>query len=133
MQKIAYHNDALVCLKEGIANFLVRGAFLSELTKFGQLLGHQKQYTTSRYTNSASFLFDFIAMKIVRKFGRSPAHRKMMMRNLVTALIREDQIKTTLEKAKELRRHAEHMVALAKRGNNIRPQFRSFPNLSNCF
>jgi large subunit ribosomal protein L17 len=57
-----------------------------------------------------------LKMKIVRKFGRSPAQRRMLMRNLVTALIREDQIKTTLAKAKELRRHAEHMVALAKRG-----------------
>jgi large subunit ribosomal protein L17 len=55
-------------------------------------------------------------MKIVRKFGRTPAQRKMLMRNLVTALIRHDQIKTTLAKAKELRRHAEHMVALAKKG-----------------
>eukprot|EP00029_Vermamoeba_vermiformis_P012223 TRINITY_DN7037_c0_g1_i1.p1 TRINITY_DN7037_c0_g1~~TRINITY_DN7037_c0_g1_i1.p1 ORF type:complete len:152 (-),score=39.29 TRINITY_DN7037_c0_g1_i1:86-541(-) len=55
-------------------------------------------------------------MKIVAKFARSPAHRRMMMRNLVTNLIEHNQIKTTVVKAKEVRRHADKMVGLAKQG-----------------
>ena len=51
-----------------------------------------------------------------RKLGRPTAHRKTMLRNLVTDLLREGRISTTLHRAKETRRIAEKMITLAKRG-----------------
>ena len=52
-----------------------------------------------------------------RKLGRSSAHRKSMLRNLVTDLFREGRIQTTDFRAKETRRIAEKMITLAKRGD----------------
>ena len=52
-----------------------------------------------------------------RKLGRPTAHRKTMLRNLVTDLLREGRISTTLERAKEPRIMAEKMITLAKRGD----------------
>ncbi|MBI4537123.1 MAG: 50S ribosomal protein L17 [candidate division NC10 bacterium] len=52
-----------------------------------------------------------------RKLGRTTAHREMMMRNLVTSLVLYEKIITTAAKAKELRRVAERLVTLAKRGD----------------
>ena len=50
-----------------------------------------------------------------RKFQKSPAHRRAMLRNMATSVIREEHCKTTLEKAKEVRRVVEKMVTLGKR------------------
>jgi len=55
--------------------------------------------------------------KAGRKFGRTSAHRKAMMRNMVTSLFEHERIVTTLPKAKETRRYAEKMITLAKRGD----------------
>ena len=52
-----------------------------------------------------------------RKLGRASAHRKAMLRNLVTDLLREGRITTTDTRAKEARRQAEKMITLAKRGD----------------
>ncbi len=52
-----------------------------------------------------------------RKLGRTAAHRKAMLRNMVTSLFEHDKIATTDAKAKELRRLADKMVTLAKRGD----------------
>lgn len=52
-----------------------------------------------------------------RKLNRTSAHRKALFRNLVLALVKHDRIKTTDAKAKELRRYAERMVTLGKRGD----------------
>ena len=52
-----------------------------------------------------------------RKLGRETAHRKAMLRNLVTDLLREGRISTTECRAKESRRQAEKMITLAKRGD----------------
>lgn len=52
-----------------------------------------------------------------RKLGRPTAHRKAMLRNLVTSLFREGRISTTEHRAKEARREAEKMITLAKRGD----------------
>lgn len=49
------------------------------------------------------------------KLGRTTAHKRAMLRNMVTSLILKDRIETTLPKAKELRRWAEKMITLAKR------------------
>ena len=55
--------------------------------------------------------------KDVKKLGRNSKARKALLRNLVTSLIKEKKIKTTLAKAKELRRLAEHLITFAKRGD----------------
>lgn len=56
-------------------------------------------------------------MKGYRKLGRPTAHRKAMLRNIVTDLLREERITTTEHRAKEARRTAEKMITLAKRGD----------------
>ena len=52
-----------------------------------------------------------------RKIGRSPSHRVAMYRNLVTSLLEHERIETTDTKAKEVRRLAERMITLGKRGD----------------
>ena len=52
-----------------------------------------------------------------RKLGRPSAHRKSMLRNLVTDLFREGRIQTTDCRAKETRREAGKLITLAKRGD----------------
>jgi large subunit ribosomal protein L17 len=52
-----------------------------------------------------------------RKLGRTSAHRKALFRNLVLSLVKHQRIKTTDAKAKELRRYADRMVTLGKRGD----------------
>ena len=51
-----------------------------------------------------------------RKLQRTSAHRTAMFRNMSAALIKHEQITTTLAKAKELRPYVEKLVTLAKRG-----------------
>lgn len=53
-------------------------------------------------------------MKSGRKFNRTSAHREAMFRNLASSLFKHEVIKTTLPKAKELRRVAEPLITLAK-------------------
>lgn len=50
-----------------------------------------------------------------RTLGRSSAHRQALLRNLVTSLIKQEQIHTTWHKAKEAQRLAEHVITLAKK------------------
>ena len=52
-----------------------------------------------------------------RRFNRTHEHRKAMFANLAGALIEHEQIKTTLPKAKDLRRVVEKLVTLGKRGD----------------
>ena len=54
--------------------------------------------------------------RIAKKFGRKPAHRKALMSSLVTNLILQSSIKTTLPKAKQARRDAEKIVTVARKG-----------------
>ncbi len=49
-----------------------------------------------------------------RKFNRTSSHRKAMFRNMTASLVEHELIKTTLPKAKELRRVAEPLITLAK-------------------
>ena len=48
------------------------------------------------------------------KIGRRPAHRRAMIANLLKALFEYEKIETTTTKAKELKRHADKMITLAK-------------------
>ncbi|MBP2024935.1 50S ribosomal protein L17 [Peptoniphilus stercorisuis] len=56
-------------------------------------------------------------MARLRKLGRPTAHRNAMLRNLVTSLLRDGQIETTVTRAKETQRMAEKMITLGKRGD----------------
>lgn len=51
-----------------------------------------------------------------RKLGRTTSHRTAMFANMAAALIKHEQIKTTLPKAKELRPVVEKLVTLSRRG-----------------
>ena len=51
----------------------------------------------------------------LRKLNRSSAHRLAMLRNMTVSLLREETIKTTLPKAKELRRVVEPIITLGKK------------------
>jgi large subunit ribosomal protein L17 len=51
------------------------------------------------------------------KLNRTTSHREAMFRNMVTSLFKHERIRTTGAKAKELRRLAEHLITLAKRGD----------------
>ena len=55
--------------------------------------------------------------RVMKKFGRSTKHRKMLMKGLVTNLILAESIKTTLPKAKEARKDADRIVTVAKKGD----------------
>ena len=55
--------------------------------------------------------------KAVLKLNRTSSHRKAMFRNMVTSLFKYEKIQTTGAKAKELRRWADHLITLAKRGD----------------
>ena len=52
-----------------------------------------------------------------RKLNRTSQHRKAMLSNMANALIKHEQIKTTLPKAKELRPFVEKLITLGKRGS----------------
>lgn len=51
------------------------------------------------------------------KLNRTSSHRKAMFRNMVTSLIKHEKIRTTDAKAKEIRKWADHLITLAKRGD----------------
>lgn len=55
--------------------------------------------------------------KAGRKLNRTSTHRRALLASLANALIKHEQIATTLPKAKELRRVADRLITLAKRGD----------------
>ncbi len=55
--------------------------------------------------------------KFGSKLGRTTSHRKAMLRTMVTSLLKYEKIKTTDSKAKELKKVAEKMISLGKRGD----------------
>ena len=52
-----------------------------------------------------------------RRLGLRSDHRRSLLRNIVTSLLREERIETTEDRAKELRRIADHMISLGKQGD----------------
>jgi large subunit ribosomal protein L17 len=61
------------------------------------------------------------------KLGRNTSHRRALLRNLVTSVIQEDRVETTVAKAKAVRPHIEKMITLGKRGDlHARRQALSF-------
>jgi large subunit ribosomal protein L17 len=55
--------------------------------------------------------------KSYRKLGRRADHRKAMLMNLTISLLREERIETTVTRAKELRKFAERMITIGKKGD----------------
>ena len=55
--------------------------------------------------------------KAGKRLGRTTSHREAMLRNMVTSLLEHERIVTTAPKAKEVRRLADRMMTLAKRGD----------------
>lgn len=55
--------------------------------------------------------------KTTVRLNRTASHRKAMFRNMVTSLLREERVETTVPKAKQCRRVAERMITFAKRGD----------------
>jgi large subunit ribosomal protein L17 len=51
------------------------------------------------------------------KLGRNTSHRRALLRNLVTSILIEDRVETTLAKAKAVRPHVEKMITLGKKGD----------------
>jgi large subunit ribosomal protein L17 len=61
------------------------------------------------------------------KLGRNTSHRNALLRNLVTSVLIEDRVETTVAKAKAVRPHVEKMITLGKRGDvHARRQALSF-------
>ena len=65
--------------------------------------------------------------KAGKRLGRTASHKKAMIRNMVTSLLDHERIVTTVPKAKEVRRIADKMITLGKRGDlHARRQALSF-------
>jgi large subunit ribosomal protein L17 len=61
------------------------------------------------------------------KLGRNTSHRRALLRNLVTSIILEDRVETTIAKAKAVRPHVEKLITLGKKGDlHARRQALSF-------
>ena len=69
-------------------------------------------------------------LKAGKILGRTTSHRKALFSNLVSSLVKHEKIVTTLAKAKELRRRADKVITLAKRGdlNSRRVAFKTIKN-----
>ena len=61
------------------------------------------------------------------KLGRNTSHRRALLRNLVTSILLEDRVETTITKAKAARPHVEKLITLGKKGDvHARRQALSF-------
>ena len=61
------------------------------------------------------------------KLGRNTSHRRALLRNLVTSIVLEDRVHTTITKAKAVRPHVEKLITLGKKGDvHARRQALSF-------
>jgi len=69
--------------------------------------------------------------KAGRKLNRTHTHRSALLSALANALIKHEQIATTLPKAKELRRVADRLISLAKRGD-LHARRQAFARLRDC-
>jgi large subunit ribosomal protein L17 len=66
------------------------------------------------------------------KLGRTSAHKRCMISNMLKSLIHKERIVTTVAKAKELRRHADKMITLAKK-NTLASRRRAIAELMITF
>lgn len=63
------------------------------------------------------------------KLGKTGAHRRAMYRNMINSLIQHEQLRTTLTKAKQLRRYAEPLVTMAGKGDSVANRRTAFARL----
>ncbi|MBU3917179.1 50S ribosomal protein L17, partial [bacterium] len=64
-----------------------------------------------------------------KRLGLTTSHRKALMRNLVTSLLEHGEIKTTVTRAKEMRKYFDKMIGLGKKNNlHARRQALAFIN-----
>ena len=54
-----------------------------------------------------------------RKLGKTTSHRKAMLSNMAVSIVLHEEVKTTLPKAKEVRREVEGLITLAKNGDKL--------------
>ncbi|MDR0646137.1 MAG: 50S ribosomal protein L17 [Elusimicrobiota bacterium] len=54
-----------------------------------------------------------------RKLGKTTAHRKAMLSNMAVSIVLHEEVKTTLQKAKEVRREVEGLITVAKSGDKL--------------
>ena len=54
-----------------------------------------------------------------RKLGRTASHKRAMLANMAVSIVLHEEIKTTLQKAKEVRREVEGLITLAKSGDKL--------------
>ncbi|MBR2392798.1 MAG: 50S ribosomal protein L17, partial [Elusimicrobiaceae bacterium] len=54
-----------------------------------------------------------------RKLGKTTSHRKAMLSNMAVSIVLHEEVKTTLPKAKEVRREVEGLITLAKNGEKL--------------
>ncbi|MDR1684640.1 MAG: 50S ribosomal protein L17 [Elusimicrobiota bacterium] len=54
-----------------------------------------------------------------RKLGKTTSHRRAMLANMATSIVLHEEVKTTLQKAKEVRREVEGLITLAKSGDKL--------------
>ncbi len=66
--------------------------------------------------------------KDIFKIGRTGSHKRCLLANMLKSLIEHERIETTITKAKELRRHADKMITLAK-GNDLASRRRAIAKL----
>eukprot|EP00542_Grammatophora_oceanica_P011131 CAMPEP_0194026478 /NCGR_PEP_ID=MMETSP0009_2-20130614/765_1 /TAXON_ID=210454 /ORGANISM="Grammatophora oceanica, Strain CCMP 410" /LENGTH=175 /DNA_ID=CAMNT_0038665169 /DNA_START=76 /DNA_END=603 /DNA_ORIENTATION=+ len=87
------------------------------LTKQQQQEYHQPQPFTKGSKQSASSALNMRHRKKVKKLGKPADQRKALLRALTTEIIRHGRIKTTLVRARAVRKHVDHMITLGKRGD----------------
>ena len=54
-----------------------------------------------------------------RKLGKTPSHKKAMLANMAASIIMHEEVKTTVQKAKEVRREVEGLITIAKSGDKL--------------
>jgi len=54
-----------------------------------------------------------------RKLGKTPSHKKAMLGNMAVSIIMHEEVKTTVQKAKEVRREVEGLITIAKSGDKL--------------
>ena len=63
------------------------------------------------------------------QLGKTGAHRRAMYRNMINSLIQHEQLRTTLTKAKQLRRYAEPLITMAGKGDSVASRRTAFAKL----
>ena len=102
---VSFYLHISICLKSGVGASTFTGASMSTL---------ESTYITRSGRGDLSMMRH---RKRVPKLGKPADQRKALLRALTTEVIRHGRIKTTLVRAKAVRKHVDHMIELGKRGD----------------